>query len=143
MKTTVFQGIIDAIASDATILGYLGGTYVFRGKADGLAHVPSITVRETTESSLKRVCYNAFPVRDNDVAVQVDVWVSAAGESFPYTGEHIDQIAERVDELLVGATPVSGTRAWQKVGSSQQYEDDTSIWHNALRYTFQYSITDT
>jgi hypothetical protein len=60
--------------------------------------------------------------------------------------ERIDLIANRIDEILLDAdTPTTGTLAgtWQKTTSSQQHEQDERIWHNALRYSFQYSKTDT
>jgi len=111
------------------------------------AQIPAVTVMENNEKSIPRVGYIAGPkTRDNSPTVQIDVWVSSADESFPCTGEDADMIAERIDQLLLDASsPVTDTRAgtWQKTSSSQQHDEDTRIWHNALRYTFEYSLTDT
>jgi len=148
MKGTVFQGILDKLNNDATLQGYFGSDFfAFRaGPLTPLA-IPSITVMENTEKSKARVGYTTTAkTRDNSPTIQVDIWVSSGDESFPCTGEDADLIAERIDELLLDATsPVTGTKAgtWQKMGSSQQHESDERIWHNAPRYSFDYSTTDT
>lgn len=145
MISTVFAALLDRLQADATLLGYLGGAYIFRAKNVAPSQVPSITVFENTEKSNPRVGYCAFKKRDNASTVQIDIWVSSENDGFPCTGEDTDLIAERIDALLLDATSeVSGTRAgtWVKATSSQQYEDDTALWHNALRYSFEYVITD-
>jgi hypothetical protein len=148
MKGTVYQAILDKLNDDATLQGYFGSTFfAFRaGPLTPLA-VPSITLQENTEKSKPRVGYTTTAkTRDNSPTIQVDIWVSSGDESFPCTGEDTDLIAERIDELFLDATSeVTGTKAgtWEKMGSSQQHESDERIWHNALRYSFEYSITDT
>ncbi len=147
MITTIFQAILTKLNGDAILQGYFGSTsFAFRGKLLAPFSVPSITITENNEKSVPRVGYCTSKKRDNTPTIQVDVWVSSADESFPCTGEDADTIANRVDEILLDAdTPTTGTLAgtWQKTTSSQQHEDDTRIWHNALRYSFQYSKTDT
>jgi len=146
MITTVFQAILDKLNTDATLLGYLGGAYCFRAKIYGPSRVPSITLLENNEPSKPRVGYNSSRRRDNNPTVQIDVWVSSADESFPCTGEDADLISNRIDELLLNSlSPVTGTMAgsWEKSSSSQQHEADPQIWHNALRYSFGYSVLDT
>lgn len=145
MITSVFQEILDKLNDDATLQSYFGSTsFAFRAKAYTPFTVPSVTLMENTEKSATRAGYSGSKVRENSTAIQVDVWVSSADESFPCTGEDADLIAERIDEVLLdGTTPVTGTTSWEKIGSSQQHEDDTAIWHNALRYSFRYSALDT
>ena len=148
MIASVFQAILDKLNDDATLQGYLGSSmFAFRAKTAAPFVVPSITLMENTEKSKARVGYaTTAKTRDNTPTVQVDVWVSSADESFPCTGEDADLIAERIDQLLLNASsPVTGTMAgtWQKASSSQQHEQDERVWHNALRYSFAYSTTDT
>lgn len=143
MIVSVFQGILDTLAADATLAGYLGGPYIYRRKAGRPARTPAVTLVENTESSSRRAGYRASPVRDNAPTLQVDVWVSGAGDSFPCTGEDADLIANRIDDVLLAETPpAAGTAGWERTTTSQQYEDDTHLWHNALRYSFRYSVID-
>jgi hypothetical protein len=147
MITTVFQAILDKLNGDATLQGYFGTTF-FAYRASRVAPfvIPSLTLMENNEKSIPRTGYNAFKVRDNSPTIQIDVWVSSADESFPCTGEDADLIANRIDELLLNSSSaVTGTieGSWQKTSSSQQHEESERIWHNALRYGFMYSKTDT
>ena len=143
MITATFQAIIDKLEADATLLTYLGGAYVFRGKATRAMQVPSITLTTNTEKATHRAGYNSNRVRDLYPTLQVDVWVSSEDAAFPCTGEDADTIENRVDAVLMSSSPVSGTILWQKISASQQYEQDTRIWHNAIRYSFRYTTTDT
>lgn len=143
MKAAVFQAILTKLTSDATLVSRLGGALVYRRQTDRIGHIPSITISENTEASVPRVGYRTIRMRDNSPVLQVDIWVSGDDESSPNSGEDADLIAERVDELLLDASsPVTGTQQWARTSSSQQFEDDVRVWHNALRYSFQYSITD-
>lgn len=144
MITSVFQEILDKLNDDTTLQGYLGSTsFAFRAKAYAPFTVPSVTLMENTEKSTTRAGYRGSKVRENSPAIQVDVWVSSADESFPCTGEDADLIANRIEEVLMdGTTQVTGTTSWQKVSSSQQHENDERIWHNALRFSFRYSALD-
>jgi hypothetical protein len=147
MITTIFQAILDKLNSDTTLQGYFGSTsFAFRASMAAPFSVPSITLMENNEKSIPRTGYNTFKIRDNSPTIQIDVWVSSADESFPCTGEDADLIANRIDELLLNSSSVvPGTieGSWQKTSSSQQHEQDERVWHNALRYSFQYSKTDT
>jgi hypothetical protein len=144
MRHEVFQAIVARLASDSALATSLGGAHVYRRQAGRPAQAPSITLAENTESSTTRAGYRASKVRDSTSVLQVDVWVSESEGTFPCTGEDADLIAERIDEILLDATaPISGTRGWVKTTASQQFENDTCIWHNALRYAFRYSLTDT
>jgi hypothetical protein len=33
---------------------------------------------------------------------------------------------------------IPSTHGWRRVSTSQQYEEDQQLWHNALRYDFDY-----
>ena len=100
MIVTIFQKILDKLQADDTLLGYLGGNYIFRAKMTAPFRVPSVTLMENNEKSAPRVGYiNVAKIRDNSPTVQVDVWVSSADESFPCTGEDADLIANRIDRL--------------------------------------------
>lgn len=145
MISAVFQAILDKLNDDATLQAYFSTTFfAYRAKSYAPFVVPSITLMENNEKSATRAGYSGSKVRENSTAIQVDVWVSSADESFPCTGEDADLIAERIDEVLLdGTTPVTGTTSWQKVSSSQQHENDERIWHNALRFSFRYSALDT
>lgn len=148
MISAVFQAILDKLNDDATLHAYFSTTFfAYRAKSYAPFVVPSITLMENNEKSKARVGYTTTAkIRDNSPTIQIDVWVCSADESFPCTGEDADLIAERIDQLLLNASsPTTGTMAgtWQKTSSSQQHEEDERIWHNALRYSFQYSTTDT
>ena len=86
--------------------------------------------------------YNTSKIRDNDPVVQVDLWASSQSETFPCTGEDLDLVADRVDAILLGISPVTGTYLWEKKTESSQFEDDTGIFHAARRYAFRYSVID-
>ena len=147
MHTTIFAAVVDKLNDDATLQGYFGSTFfAYRAKMAAPAQIPSISVGENTEKSAPRVGSLTTKRRDASPTLQIDIWVSSHSEEFPCTGEDADTIAERVDELLLTPSKaVTGTLqgSWSKVSGSQQHEDDTTIWHNALRYSFQYSLTDT
>lgn len=145
MTVAILASIINSLSADATILSYLGGDYVFRAKTTAPEQIPSITVKINNERSTPRPGYITTKKRDNYPTAQVDIWVSDAGDSFPHSGDDIDTIEGRIDEILLDASaPPAGTLAgtWEKESSTQDHEDETGIWHNALRYTFQYALSD-
>jgi hypothetical protein len=143
MNVTVFQAILDTLAADTTLTGYLGGAYIFRARNVAPSQIPSITIQTNNESGKNRPGAAITKHRDANPTVQVDIWISSASEEFPCTGEDADLIANRIDSILLDASsPVTGTGVWEKTTESQQYESDTQIWHSALRYSFQYSLFD-
>ena len=141
MIVSKLAAIIDALKADATLQGYLGGQFVYRAKRISASDTPCITVKDAGETSRKRTCYIVHKNRDNAATVTVDVWVNKNSESFPSTGEDADTIANRVDVVLL-MTQITGTRAWEKVSSNPFFEDDTGLFHVALRYSFEYSLTE-
>jgi hypothetical protein len=80
--------------------------------------------------------------------MQVDVWVSSQGGispdglSYPQTGEDGDAIVDRLNILYIKDTKnrVQGTKSWQVISGTQQYEVDTGLFHNVVRYQFDYYI---
>lgn len=143
MNTGLFASIIAALRADATLLTYLGGAYVFRAKTIAPSQVPSVTVQTNNEKSDPRPGSINSGHRDAAPTIQVDIWISDLHEGFPCTGEDADTIANRIDEVILHpATAIAGTYGWSKTTESQQHEDDTGIWHNAIRYSFQYTLQD-
>ena len=146
MNTTVFQSILENLQADSTLTGYLGGAYIFRAKAIAPSQIPSITLQTNNERSDPRSTYNVNKHRDANPTIQIDVWISDQHEGFPCTGEDADIIANRIDEVILNpitpSTPITGTFGWSKTTESQQHEDDPGIWHNALRYSFLYTLQD-
>jgi hypothetical protein len=148
MKLDIFGAILTKLNGDATLQGLLGGTNrCFRARRILPEDCSCVTVKSTNESSSPRVGYAVYQkIRDQSALIQVDIWVSAQDETKPCTGEDTDEIETRIDAILLDAvTETSGTLqgSWQKTTASQQFEDDVRIWHNAIRYGFQYSLTDT
>ena len=148
MDSAIFGAILTKLNGDATLTALLGGSNrCFRARVIKPQECPCVTVRTTAESSGPRVGYvNYRKIRDQGVLIQVDVWVSAQDETVPCTGEDADEIEARIDAVLLDAvTETTGTLqgSWQKNTASQIFEDDVRIWHNSIRYGFQYRLTDT
>ena len=135
MSKLVMKAVIDALKADSTLVALLGSANNIT-----MAHIsqtgafPGVTVMQNTESSKKRVGYNAVKTRDQYPTIQIDCWTK---KSF----QEAYQIADLVDIRCVGDN-ISGTLAWEKVSDSDQFEEDVHVWHKALRYSFQYAITD-
>ncbi len=147
MDSDIFGAILTKLNGDATLTGLLGSTgRCFRARRIKPADLPCVTISANAESSTPRVGYIAYDkVRDNATLIQVDIWVSSEDEDAPCTGEDADEIEMRIDALLLDASSaVAGTRegTWAKSTASQTFEEDTRIWHNAIRYGFEYIIND-
>lgn len=127
--------VIAALKADSSLTALLGS-------ADNItmAHIsqaglfPGVTVIQNAESSKKRVGFIAVKTRDQYPIVQIDCWTK---KSF----QEAYLIADLVDILCIGDN-ITGTFAWQKVSDSDQFEADVHVFHKALRYSFQYVITD-
>jgi len=143
MRAEIFQAIRSKLLLDTVLTSYIGEEQVFRSKPGAIITVPAVTLQPNSESSVVRAGYNNSKVRDNNPVLQVGVWVSANADGFPCSGEDADVIVGRIDAILLdAASPIPGTSGWMKVTSSQQYEGDTGLWHNAARYSFRYSVID-
>ena len=135
MTRTIMKAVQDLIKDNAIIQELLGSEYVSVAEIMQPAVFPSITIRMTSEGSKKRVGYDTFKKRDNTPMIQVDIW-SKESRLETYN------LADQIDELLVGNS-VPNTRSWIKVSDSDMFEQDTRIYHKPLRYSFEYTLTDT
>ena len=135
MTTAIIKAIRTALLGDSAITALLGGDYVFMSEIMQTNQFPSITIKLSSESSKRRVGYFAIKKRDNGDILACDIW-SKSSRYQTY------QIADRIDVVLISAD-VSGTRSWTKIGSGgDMYEADTKIYHKPMRYSFEYTITD-
>lgn len=135
MTTAILKAIRDKILVTTAITTLLGGNYVYTAEIMQTNQYPSITLRLSTEGSKKRVGYNAIKKRDNTPILQADIW-SKSSRYQTY------KIADALDALLM-PDAVANTRCWLKIGDGDQYEIDTGVYHKAMRYSFDYTITDT
>jgi hypothetical protein len=139
-----------------TLMGKsVGDNPCYRAQRLSAITAPAVTLHENTEgitlfpgviAAESQPAGSAF-LSTNTSVIQIDVWVSSQG-NYPTTGLDTDTIANRIDVLLCYdalnwiADPSGAnawdTHSWMRVSSSQQYEEDTSLWHNALRYRFDY-----
>jgi hypothetical protein len=152
MNPTIFSEIITRLNADTTLMTLMGKTVgdnpCYRAQRLSAIVPPAITLRANTESG-DLYCGTDYVVStpvtgaalaQNRATIQVDIWVSSSNSSVPSTGFDTDAIANQVDILLLYNTPAhtGNTHGWRKVGSSQQYEDETGLWHNVIRYEFWY-----
>ena len=136
MSKTVMKAVIDALKADSSLVTLLGSANNIT-----MAHIsqtgvfPGVTVMQNTESSKKRVGYNAVHTRDQYPVIQIDCWTKKSMQE-------AYQIADLVDIVCVSDGIGNTTLGWQKVSDSDQFEEDVHVYHKALRYSFQYAITD-
>lgn len=136
MSKLVMKAVIDALKGDSSLTTLLGSANnITMTHISQTGSFPGVTVIQNTESAKKRVGYNAVKTRDQYPTIQIDCWTKKSlQEAY--------QIADLVDILCVGDN-ISGTRCWQKVSDSDQFEEDVHVFHKALRYSYEYTITDT
>ena len=134
MLASIFAEIRNTLKNDSTIQTLLGGEYVYVAHVSQTNQIPSITLTGSTERCKKRPGYNTDLHRDNESVVQVDVWSKKS------VLETLN-IANRCDTILV-TDSVGGTYGWQKISDSDIFEDDTRLYHKAMRYSFGYVIDD-
>lgn len=162
MLTPVFDAIILRLNSDSTLMALMGKTVgdnpCYRAQRLSAITAPAVTLHENTDPNemfpgtdaiINGSIPDAFISTENPV-IQLDIWVSSQG-NYPSTGKDADDIAARIDQILYqdstkrvfydeNGVAVCDTHGWRKTSTSQQYEEDTSLWHNALRYQFSYHI---
>ena len=143
MIATVLAAVISKMSTDATLIGYLGGAFVYPGWLTENMTIPCVTAIENNESSTPRVGYAVYKNRDNAPMLQIDIWISRDDEDGPNTIEDIEQIVNRIDVLFIGDN-VANTRSWRRVSSSgpSKDPDDQRLIHKSLRYGFEYKVTD-
>jgi hypothetical protein len=153
LRTDIFDAIVKKANDDTLLQGLLKGTKrCFRYMRLSPEQLPAVTFKEQGETSKLQPCVEACYaagnaiIRVNAPLLQVDVWVNSQSSTAPNTAEDADAIANRLCEIYLDArsfvTTESGkdTHGWQQVSSTQMLEPDTLIWHNALRFTFEYHV---
>ena len=163
MIPAVMDAIVYRLDNDAALKALMGKSVgdhtVYRAQRQVQIKAPSITVRVDIERSTLfpgEIQNNLVPntiISEEEPTIQVDVWVSSNSSTTPMTGEDADAITQRVDVLLFydalnwvyGTDPTTGARtwdthAWSRVSFTQQYEEQTNLWHNAMRYSFNYHL---
>ena len=154
MKAAIFNAIIDTLKADTTLVGYLGGPYVFRAQKIAPARIPSVTVRMVGETSHMRTGFTQVKtapiphtiLRFKQSTITVKVWVSSQHTGFPQTGADSDLIADHIEDILLDSTnfptgpagDTESTHAWNKVSETQMHEDEKELWCNTMRFTFEY-----
>lgn len=163
MNATIFGAILDRLNADATLMTLMGKTVgdnpCFRAQRKAPIYTPSVTLRAAPEPS-ELFCGTDYAINTpvtnallatNSPTIQLDIWVSSESSTTPNTGQDADAIEARIDLLLRLNTPgwkyydsegtlLFRTHGWRRITTSQQYEDDTSLWHNVVRYEFWYLI---
>jgi hypothetical protein len=139
MNPTVMTSLWTLLDTDSTLLALLAGRVFLGWKTDEM-DIPCATIAENNESSTPRVCYGANYHRDSSPTVQIDIWIERTRETAPNSVEDVEAIVTRIDWLLF-RTGVTNTRGWRRVSSSGPTPEG-NLFHKALRYEFQYSVTD-
>ena len=112
--------VLAALEGNTDLLALLGGAHIYQLKApEGLDKY--ITLFELTNFDSAWADNTAFMA---EVHVQVDVWVKAASTS---------PIAAEVDKTMKYL-------GFKRTGSTDLYEDDTKIFHKALRYVTEREV---
>jgi len=162
-SSVIFGAILDRLNADATLMALLGKTVgdnpCFRAQRKAPISTPSVTLKMApepaelfcgTDNAISTPLPNALLAKNNPT-ITLDIWVSSDSSTTPNTGQDADAIEARIDVLLWLNTPgwkyydsggnlLFRTHGWQKITTSQQHEDDTSLWHNVVRYEFWYLI---
>ena len=112
--------VLAALEGNTDLLALLGGPYIYQLKApEGLNKY--ITLFELTNFDSAWADGTAFMA---EVHLQVDVWVKAASTS---------PIAAEVDKIMKSL-------GFKRTSSADLYEDDTGIYHKALRYVTEREV---
>ena len=111
---TMKSAIRTALINDTALVKLLGGQYVWAIKAPDANQYPRITYFEMTNFDKNYADDRAYSSR---MVYQVDIW----SKSNP------DPIAVEVDRVLK-------SNGFARVGGADLYEDDTQVFHRALRY---------
>jgi len=133
----------DTILQGPAMLGAAG--HVFPGWRTDDMVLPCLTITENSESSVRRPTYGTSRHRDNSPTIQIDFWTSVDDSNAPTTDVEVDLICDRIDELLFKPGNVANTRSWRRSTTSPLSPDPDAPreLHKALRYSFEYGVTDT
>jgi len=112
--------VLTALEENADLLALLGGSHIYQLKApEGLNKY--ITLFELTNFDSTWADGTAIT---SEVHLQLDVWVKGASTS---------PIAAQADKTMKSL-------GFKRTGSADLYEDDTKIYHKALRYVTEREI---
>jgi hypothetical protein len=135
MTVAITAAVITALKANTALTTALGGAFVYPRSRQAVSQVPGVYLLTNNERRKRRPGYNIDRKRDNTQILQADIFHAG-------TAAQVDAVADAVDAALFRAN-VAGTRSWEGVSRSEQFEDDTGRHHVALRYSFAYTITDT
>lgn len=107
-----------ALINDNTLMNILNGPKVYALKAPDAEDYPRITFFEVSNSDVMSVDDRPYIER---AVVQIDIWVKA-GQGNP------DDIVREVKRIMTNAGHF-------RVGGAEFYEEDTQVFHVALRYS--------
>lgn len=118
------SAIVSALLGNAALISLLGKdsigqTAVYQQVAPEALVFPRITFFEL--SNVDSV-YMDDDVFSSEISVQIDIWSKG----------NTSAIATEVDNTMRSI-------GWKRFGSQDLYEDDTQIFHKALRYETQYT----
>ncbi|MED1642267.1 DUF3168 domain-containing protein [Brevibacillus agri] len=118
MKTDIKTEVRAALLNNAALVSLLGGQRVYQLVAPKADEYPRITFFEVTN-------YDAAFADDvpimADVIVQIDVWSKVSTSA----------ISGEVNKTMKA-------QGWSRTSAADLYEDDTQVYHKALRYRRQY-----
>jgi hypothetical protein len=112
--------VLTALQGDSALVALLGGSYIYQIRApSGLAKY--VTFFELTNFDSEFADDTAVA---SEIHLQVDVWV---------VGGSTSAIADQVDTTMK-------TLGFKRTGGADLYEEDTNIYHKALRYATEREI---
>ncbi|WP_309479083.1 tail completion protein gp17 [Brevibacillus agri] len=117
MKTDIKTEIRTALLNNAALVSLLGGERVYQLAAPN-ATVPRITFFEVDNRDAAFA--DDVPIMAN-VIVQVDIW--SKGSTSAMAGE--------VDKTMKA-------HGWSRTSAADLFEEDTKVYHKALRYRRQF-----
>ncbi|WP_051570333.1 tail completion protein gp17 [Paenibacillus ehimensis] len=113
IKTEIRQ----ALLNNAALVSLLGGPRVYQLAAPRADEYPRITFFEVTNYDSEFADDGAYA---SDVTVQIDVWAK----------DSTSTIAAEIDVTMKGL-------GYFRTSGADLYEDDTKVYHKALRYRTQ------
>lgn len=118
MKTDIKTEVRAALLNNAALVLLLGGQRVYQLAAPNATEYPRITFFEVDNRDAAFA--DDMPIM-TDVIVQVDIW--SKGSTSALAGE--------VDKTMKA-------QGWSRTSAADLYEEDTKVYHKALRYRRQF-----
>lgn len=122
MRTDVKTEIRSALISNSALTGLLGGQRVYQLSAPNALEYPRITFFEIDNSDSQFADDEAYAA---DVRVQIDVWSKTSTSA----------ISGEVDKTMKSL-------GYTRTSAADLYEQDTKVYHKALRYYRSYLEED-